>query len=115
MRPLNGWSPQWASTGVKEPAPPDTLNVIELVADTRDHGKITGDATTAGYDDARRRFEQPMVAGVDFDDVADPLEAEDPLPSQHCRSPLVPLVRPALTARLAMLPVLTRRSASHWS
>ena len=57
--------PLWASTGVKDPAYPDTLYVTELVARgvvntmpsktleaTADHGEIRGDTITGNYADA---------------------------------------------------------------
>ena len=60
--------PLWASTGVKDPAYPDTLYVTELVAPdvvntmpektldaVADHGEITGDTVTGNYADANQR------------------------------------------------------------
>ncbi|MFY9713697.1 MAG: transaldolase [Microbacterium sp.] len=81
--------PLWASTGVKDPALPDTLYVTELVAQgvvntmpektleaTFDHGVITGDTITGGYDEARVVFAGLAEVGVDFDDVTQVLEDE---------------------------------------
>ncbi|GAA4197677.1 transaldolase [Microbacterium oryzae] len=81
--------PLWASTGVKDPALPDTLYVTELVAAgtvntmpektleaTFDHGVITGDTITGGYADAHRLFDELAAVGVDFADVTDSLENE---------------------------------------
>ena len=81
--------PLWASTGVKDPELPDTLYVTELVAQgvvntmpektleaTFDHGVITGDTITGGYDEARDVFAGLAEAGVDFDDVTQVLEDE---------------------------------------
>ena len=68
--------PLWASTGVKNPAYPDTMYVTELVAaDTvntmpgttlaafADHGEVTGNTIRGRYDDAphrrRHRRENP--------------------------------------------------------
>ena len=81
--------PLWASTGVKDPALPDTLYVTELVAAgvvntmpektleaTFDHGKVTGDTITGGYEDARAVFDGLAKAGIDFDDVTQVLEDE---------------------------------------
>ena len=81
--------PLWASTGVKDPALPDTLYVTELVAAgtvntmpektleaTFDHGDITGDAVTVAYDDAHGVFDRLAAVGVDFDDVTQVLEDE---------------------------------------
>lgn len=81
--------PLWASTGVKDPALPDTLYVTELVAEgvvntmpektleaTFDHGIVTGDTITGEYEDARAVFAGLSEAGVDFDDVTQVLEDE---------------------------------------
>lgn len=81
--------PLWASTGVKDPALPDTLYVTELVAAgvvntmpektllaTADHGTVTGDTITPNYDDARLLFAQLAAAGIDFADVTATLETE---------------------------------------
>jgi transaldolase len=81
--------PLWASTGVKNPAYPDTMYVTELVAPGTvntmpgatlaafaDHGEVTGNTITGRYDDARRILEQLAAAGVDFEDVAGQLERE---------------------------------------
>jgi transaldolase len=81
--------PLWASTGVKDPALPDTLYVTELVAPgtvntmpektleaTFDHGVITGDTVTGAYDDAHLVFSQLAELGVDITDVTQTLEDE---------------------------------------
>lgn len=81
--------PLWASTGVKDPALPDTLYVTELVAPgvvntmpektlqaTFDHGVVTGDTVTGAYDEAREVFSQLAAVGVDFADVTQVLEDE---------------------------------------
>lgn len=81
--------PLWASTGVKDPALPDTLYVTELVAQgvvntmpektleaTFDHGVVTGDTITGGYDEARAVFAGLADLGIDFDDVTQVLEDE---------------------------------------
>jgi transaldolase len=81
--------PLWASTGVKDPALPDTLYVTELVAQgvvntmpektleaTFDHGVIAGDTITGGYDEAREVFTGLEKVGVDFADVTQVLEDE---------------------------------------
>jgi transaldolase len=81
--------PLWASTGVKNPAYPDTMYVTELVAaDTvntmpgttlaafADHGKVTGNTIRGRYHDARRVLDQLATVGVDFEDVTDQLERE---------------------------------------
>jgi len=81
--------PLWASTGVKDPALPDTLYVTELVAQgvvntmpektleaTFDHGVIAGDTITGGYEEAREVFAGLQKVGVDFADVTQVLEDE---------------------------------------
>ncbi|MGH3152660.1 MAG: transaldolase family protein, partial [Streptosporangiaceae bacterium] len=81
--------PLWASTGVKNPAYPDTMYVTELIAPGTvntmpgttlsafaDHGEVTGNTITGRYDDARRVLDQLTAAGVDFDDVTGQLERE---------------------------------------
>ncbi len=81
--------PLWASTGVKDPAYPDTLYVTELVAAhtvntmpeatlyaTDDHGEVTGDTVTGGYRQARADLDALAAAGVDYDDVVRVLEEE---------------------------------------
>src|SRR6478735_2323417 len=81
--------PLWASTGVKDPALPDTLYVTELVAPgtvntmpektlaaTFDHGVIEGDTVTGNYGDAHQVLDQLAAVGVDFDDVTQVLEDE---------------------------------------
>nr|WP_274635741.1 transaldolase [Microbacterium bovistercoris] len=81
--------PLWASTGVKDPALPDTLYVTELVAPgtvntmpektleaVYDHGVIGGDAVTVNYADAHGVIDGLASVGVDFDDVTQVLEDE---------------------------------------
>lgn len=81
--------PLWASTGVKDPALPDTLYVTELVAAgivntmpektldaTFDHGVVTGDTITPNFADAKAVFAALAAVGVDFDDVTSVLESE---------------------------------------
>jgi transaldolase len=81
--------PLWASTGVKDPAYPDTMYVTELVAPGTvntmpgttleafaDHGPVTGNTIRGGYGDARRALRLLADAGIDFDDVTEQLERE---------------------------------------
>ncbi|NLU67501.1 transaldolase [Streptomyces sp. HNM0574] len=85
----NAQRPLWASTGVKDPALPDTLYVTELVAPntvntmpeatleaTGDHGEITGDTVTGSYADAQAVLDGVAKAGVDYNDVVRVLEDE---------------------------------------
>jgi transaldolase len=79
----------WASTSTKNPSYPDTIYVAELVGpdvvntmplDTikafQDHGVVTPGTLTSGLDEARALFDDLAVAGIDYDDVTDTLEAE---------------------------------------
>jgi transaldolase len=81
--------PLWASTGVKNPAYPDTMYVTELVVPHTvntmpektmdafaDHGEVRGDMVTTQYDDARHVMERLEAAGVHYDDVIETLERE---------------------------------------
>lgn len=81
--------PLWASTGVKDPAYPDTMYVAELIAPGTvntmpgstleaffDHGVVTGDTIRSNYDSARDVLRQLAGAGIDFSDVTDQLERE---------------------------------------
>ncbi|HEY1106063.1 MAG TPA: transaldolase family protein, partial [Agromyces sp.] len=81
--------PLWASTGVKDPALPDTLYVTELVARgvvntmpektleaTFDHGVVTGDTVTGEYASAGAVLDALASVGVDYDDVTALLERE---------------------------------------
>jgi transaldolase len=81
--------PLWASTGVKDPAYPDTLYVTELVAPgtvntmpestlvaTADHGVLRGDTVRGTYDEAAAVVRALAGLGVDLDEVTDRLEAE---------------------------------------
>ncbi|WP_431779062.1 transaldolase [Microbacterium aurantiacum] len=81
--------PLWASTGVKDPALPDTLYVTELVAPgtvntmpektleaTFDHAEISGDSITGNYGDAHEVFDRLAAAGIDLVEVTQLLEDE---------------------------------------
>ncbi|HEX6877375.1 MAG TPA: transaldolase [Nocardioidaceae bacterium] len=81
--------PLWASTGVKNPAYPDTMYVTELVVPNTvntmpektleafaDHGEVRGDMITTMYDDAREVMDRLEAAGVHYDDVIATLERE---------------------------------------
>ena len=81
--------PLWASTGVKDPAYPDTRYVAELIAPQTvntmpgatlaafaDHGRADDDTITGRYADAERTFAQLAEAGIDFSDVTAQLERE---------------------------------------
>jgi transaldolase len=82
--------PLWASTGVKDPAYPDTMYVDELVAPgtvntmpeatmdaEADHGNPDGGKVRGGYyAEAHALFEKLASLGVDYDDVVKVLEDE---------------------------------------
>ncbi|MFJ7153212.1 transaldolase [Streptomyces sp. NPDC100445] len=85
----NRQRPLWASTGVKDPAYKDTLYVDELVAPgtvntmpeatlraVADHGVITGDTVTGGYERARADLAALERLGVSYDEVVRQLEDE---------------------------------------
>jgi transaldolase len=81
--------PLWASTSTKDPAYPDTMYVVELVApDTvntmpestilavADHGELHGDAVRGTYEQSRKVFEDLAELGVTYEDVVTVLEEE---------------------------------------
>ncbi|MEU1185411.1 transaldolase [Streptomyces sp. NPDC005820] len=85
----NRQRPLWASTGVKDPAYKDTLYVDDLVAPgtvntmpqatldaVADHGAVTGDTVTGGYDRARADLAAVAALGVSYDEVVTRLEGE---------------------------------------
>jgi transaldolase len=81
--------PLWASTSTKDPAYPDTMYVVELVApDTvntmpestilavADHGVLRGDAVRGTYEESRKVFEDLAGLGIGYEDVVTVLEEE---------------------------------------
>ena len=81
--------PLWASTGVKNPAYPDTKYVAGLIAPGTvntmpgptleafaDHGQVSGDTMTGGDEDSRSVRQRLAAAGIDFDDVTEYLERD---------------------------------------
>ncbi|MGH3775011.1 MAG: transaldolase [Pseudonocardiaceae bacterium] len=81
--------PLWASTGVKNPAYPDTKYVTELIAPgvvntmpdktlfaLADHGEVPGDQVSGTAEQAQRTFDELAEAGIDLDDVFVVLERE---------------------------------------
>jgi transaldolase len=81
--------PLWASTSTKDPAYPDTMYVVELVApDTvntmpeatilavADHGELHGDAVRGTYAQSRKVFEELAGLGITYEDVVTVLEEE---------------------------------------
>ncbi|MGW0580313.1 transaldolase [Streptomyces sp. NPDC002920] len=85
----NKQRPLWASTGVKDPARPDTLYVTELVAPdtvntmpeatlraTADHGEIRGNSVAGTYDQARAHLDAVEKLGISYLGVVQVLETE---------------------------------------
>ncbi|MEO7752524.1 MAG: transaldolase [Terracoccus sp.] len=85
----NAQRPLWASTGVKDPAYPDTLYVTGLVAPhvvntmpgttldaTADHADVTGDTITSGYAEASTVLDDLDAQGISYSEVVDLLEDE---------------------------------------
>ncbi|MGH3279364.1 MAG: transaldolase, partial [Trebonia sp.] len=81
--------PLWASTSTKDPAYPDTMYVVDLVAAdtvntmpeatlhaTADHGVLRGDTVHGTYDESRALFASLEALGVSYDDVVRVLEDE---------------------------------------
>lgn len=81
--------PLWASTGVKDPAYPDTLYVTQLVAPgtvntmpektldaTFDHGVVTGDTITGNYSQANVTLAALKRVGISYAEVVALLESE---------------------------------------
>jgi len=81
--------PLWASTGVKNPAYPDTMYVTQLVApDTvntmpeatlnavADHAEFGTDTIQSSYEDAATVLEALTRVGVDYEDVMSTLERD---------------------------------------
>jgi transaldolase len=81
--------PLWASTGVKNPAYPDTKYVTELIAPgvvntmpentllaLADHGTVPGDQVSGTAEAAQRTFDELAEVGIDLDDVFGVLERE---------------------------------------
>ncbi|MBU7599673.1 transaldolase [Streptomyces sp. P38-E01] len=85
----NAQRPLWASTGVKDPAYPDTLYVTELVVRgtvntmpegtldaTEDHGEITGDTVHGTYEQSRADLDALEKFGISYDEVVQLLEEQ---------------------------------------
>ncbi|QOT15250.1 transaldolase [Paenarthrobacter sp. YJN-5] len=85
----NAQRPLWASTGVKDPALPDTAYVVELVANgvvntmphktldaVHDHGQFRGDTVTGAYTDAHKTLEALEALGISYQEVTAQLEQE---------------------------------------
>jgi transaldolase len=79
--------PLWASTSTKDPAYPDTMYVVELVAPNTvntmpestilavaDHADLRGDAVHGTYEQSRKVFEELAGLGITYEDVVTVLE-----------------------------------------
>lgn len=107
----NPQRPLWASTGVKDPAYPDTLYVTELVARdvvntmpeqtleaAADHAVVTGDTITGGYEQADSVLDAVERAGVPYIEVTEKLEREGVEKFEVSWNELVETVRTQLAA-----------------
>lgn len=103
--------PLWASTGVKDPALPDTLYVTGLVAPrtvttlpeqtleaVADHGEVTGDTVTGAYAEADALLDAVGAAGVSYQNVVDLLETEGLQKFESAWEELLGSVRDGLAA-----------------
>ena len=101
--------PLWASTGVKDPALPDTMYVTELVvANTvntmpektmqafADHGEVRGDLVSGTEAEAQQLMDDLEAIGISYDDVVDVLEREGVEKFEASWSELVETVQTAL-------------------
>ncbi|HET9080005.1 MAG TPA: transaldolase [Trebonia sp.] len=81
--------PLWASTSTKDPAYPDTLYVVDLVAAdtvntmpestlhaTAGHGVLKGDTVHGTYEESKALFASLEKLGIGYDDVVQVLEDE---------------------------------------
>ena len=81
--------PLWASTGVKDPAYPDTRYVVDLVASgvvntmpeatldaVADHGRVPVDSIHGTYEAAEQVLAELAELGIDYDDVMRVLETD---------------------------------------
>jgi transaldolase len=81
--------PLWASTGVKNPAYPDTKYVTELIAPgvvntmpentllaLADHGVVPGDQVSGTAEQAQHTFDELVGVGIDLDEAFIVLERE---------------------------------------
>lgn len=107
--------PLWASTGVKDPAYPDTMYVTELVAPgtvntmpeptleaVLDHAEISGDTVTSGYADASQVLDDLEALGVSYPEVTDVLEREGVEKFVSSWQALLDQVTSELTARTTL-------------
>ena len=85
----NKQRPLWASTGVKDPAYPDTLYVVELIAPETvntmpqstldaliDHGVVRGNTISGNYVDAVNVLKGLSALGISLDQITTELEID---------------------------------------
>ena len=85
----NKQRPLWASTGVKDPAYPDTLYVVELIAPETvntmpqstldaliDHGVVRGNTISGNYADAVNVLKSLSDLGISLDQITTELEID---------------------------------------
>ncbi|QJU53551.1 transaldolase [Herbiconiux sp. KACC 21604] len=85
----NTQRPLWASTGVKDPAVPDTTYVVDLAAPSvvntmpektldavADHGVIAGDTIAHSYAEANKVLDAIAAQGISYAEVTELLEKE---------------------------------------
>ena len=88
-RGANKQRPLWASTGVKDPAYPDTQYVIELIAPSTvntmpqstldaliDHGVVRGNTISGKYQDAAKVLQGLTTLGISLDQITTELEID---------------------------------------
>jgi transaldolase len=103
--------PLWASTGVKNPAYPDTMYVTQLVAPdsvntmpeatlhaVADHAEFGTDPIQSSYEDASAVLEALSRVGIDYEDVMETLEREGVQKFVDSWNELRTKLRAALTA-----------------
>lgn len=104
--------PLWASTGVKDPAYPDTMYVDELVVDgvvntmpektmqaVADHSELRGDTIHGTYAESRQLLDELERLGVSYTDVVQVLEDEGVEKFEKSWSELLETVEAALQGR----------------
>jgi transaldolase len=103
--------PLWASTGVKDPAYPDTMYVTELVAPNTvntmpegtlaavaEHGEINPDVVRSHYREAEGTFASLAAVGIDLADVTRVLEDEGVAKFEQAWTALLSTVDAQLTS-----------------
>ncbi|WP_043499721.1 transaldolase [Georgenia sp. SUBG003] len=104
--------PLWASTGVKDPAYPDTMYVDELVVDgvvntmpektlqaVADHSELRGDTVHGTYAESRHLLDELERVGVSYTDVVQVLEDEGVEKFEKSWAELLETVEAALQGR----------------